>query len=82
MRGKAFYDMLSKVNTSKSECSRPEDKERIFAAVQELDGGFISVGRREDFECKMMGALGTLFVDKGEYDLALPLLEECLSKCM
>ena len=35
---------------------------------------------REDVECKMMSALGRLFQDKGEYDRALPLCEECLAK--
>jgi hypothetical protein len=34
---------------------------------------------REDVECKMMSALGRLFRDKGEYDRALPLYEECLA---
>ena len=38
-RPAAFYDMLGKVNTAKSECSRDSDRERIFAAVRELDGG-------------------------------------------
>jgi lipopolysaccharide biosynthesis regulator YciM len=41
----AFYDMLSKVNTEKSECSRKEDRDRIFAAVRGLDGGFTSLDR-------------------------------------
>ena len=36
----AFYDMLGKVNTEKSECSRDSDRDRIFTAVRELDGGF------------------------------------------
>ncbi len=35
---------------------------------------------RQDVECKMMSALGRLFQDKGEYDRALPLYEECLAK--
>ena len=101
----AFYGMLSKVNTAKSECSRDSDRQRIFAAVRGLDGGFTGLDRsvlhtmtewlqlqleqemahavadgRKDVECKMMSALGRLFQDKGEYDRALPLYEECLAK--
>ena len=41
----AFYDMLGKVNTAKSECSRDSDRERIFAAVRGLDGGFSALDR-------------------------------------
>jgi hypothetical protein len=41
----AFYDMLSKVNTAKSECSRESDRERIFAAVNRLQGGFTELDR-------------------------------------
>jgi tetratricopeptide (TPR) repeat protein len=41
----AFYDMLSKVNTAKSECSRESDRQRIFAAVRGLDGGFTALDR-------------------------------------
>lgn len=37
--------MLLKVNTAKSECSREDDKRRIFAAVQSLEGGFIGLDR-------------------------------------
>ena len=37
-RPAAFYDMLGKVNTEKSECSRDTDRERIFKAVRGLDG--------------------------------------------
>jgi tetratricopeptide (TPR) repeat protein len=44
-RHEAFYDMLGKVNTAKSECSRDTDRERIFAAVRELDGGFSALDR-------------------------------------
>jgi len=44
-RSSAFYEMLSKVNTAKSECSRDTDKQRIFAAVGRLDGGFIGLDR-------------------------------------
>ena len=44
-RGDAFYDMLSKVNTAKSECSRESDRQRIFAAVRGLDGGFTALDR-------------------------------------
>jgi hypothetical protein len=36
----AFYDMLSKVNTEKSECSRDKDRDRIFTAVRGLDEEF------------------------------------------
>jgi tetratricopeptide (TPR) repeat protein len=43
--GSAFYEMLSKVNTAKSECSRDTDKQRIFAAVGRLDGGFVGLDR-------------------------------------
>ncbi len=41
----AFYGMLSKVNTQKSECSRKSDRQSIFAAVQGLDGGFTALDR-------------------------------------
>ena len=41
----AFYDMLGKVSTEKSECSREEDRRRIFAAVRGLDGGFSGLDR-------------------------------------
>jgi hypothetical protein len=44
-RPEIFYDMLSKVNTAKSECSRDVDRERIFAAVQGLNGGFSGLDR-------------------------------------
>ena len=37
--------MLSKVNTANSECSRDSDRERIFAAVRGLDGGFTGLDR-------------------------------------
>ena len=37
--------MLNKVNTAKSECSRDEDRRRIFTAVRELDGGFSGLDR-------------------------------------
>jgi hypothetical protein len=37
--------MLSKVNTAKSECSRDSDRERIFAAVRGLAGGFTGLDR-------------------------------------
>jgi tetratricopeptide (TPR) repeat protein len=43
--GDAFYNMLSHVNTAKSECSRQLDKQRIFAAVRGLDGGFSALDR-------------------------------------
>jgi tetratricopeptide (TPR) repeat protein len=39
-RPDVFFDMLGKVDTAKSECSRDSDRERIFAAVRGLDGGF------------------------------------------
>jgi tetratricopeptide (TPR) repeat protein len=45
IKSDVFYNMLSKVNTAKSECSRDSDKERIFAAVRGLDGGFIGLDR-------------------------------------
>jgi hypothetical protein len=41
----AFYHMLGKVNTAKSECSRESDRQRIFAAVEGLDGGFRGLDR-------------------------------------
>ena len=44
-RSEAFYDMLGKVNTEKSECSRDEDRQRIFTAVRGLDGGFSVLDR-------------------------------------
>ena len=44
-RSAAFYDMLGKVNTEKSECSRDEDRRRIFTAVRGLDGGFSGLDR-------------------------------------
>ena len=104
-RSGAFYDMLGKVSTEKSECSREEDRRRIFAAVRGLDGGFSGLDRsvlstmtewlqrqleeevagalasgNRDVDYKMMNALAELFRRKGEYDRALPLYEECLSK--
>ena len=45
MRSGAFYDMLGKVSTEKSECSREEYRQRIFAAVRGLDGGFSGLDR-------------------------------------
>jgi tetratricopeptide (TPR) repeat protein len=104
-KSKAYYDMLGRVNTAKSECSRETDKQRIFAAVEALDGGFagldrgvlhsmtewlerqlqdevadaVAAGRVED-ECKMMCALGGLFMMKGEFDRAFTLFEDCLLK--
>jgi tetratricopeptide (TPR) repeat protein len=44
-RAGAFYGMLSKVNTAKSECSRDSDRDRIFAAVRGLQGGFTGLDR-------------------------------------
>jgi tetratricopeptide (TPR) repeat protein len=104
-RSGAFYDMLGKVSTEKSECSREEDRQRIFAAVRGLDGGFSGLDRsvlstmtewlqrqlqeeaagalaagHTHVECRMMNALAELFRNKGEYDRALPLHEECLAK--
>jgi lipopolysaccharide biosynthesis regulator YciM len=104
-RAEAFYDMLGKVNTAKSECSRDSDRERIFAAVRGLDGGFSALDRgvlstmtewlerqleeevagavaagQADVECRMTNALVSVFRNKGEYDSALPLCEECLAK--
>ncbi len=104
-RSGAFYDMLSKVNTAKSECSRDADKDDIFAAVRRLDGGFTGLDRsvlktvtewleqqleeeigravvteRVRDECNLIRALGGLFENKGEYNDALPLYEECLVK--
>jgi tetratricopeptide (TPR) repeat protein len=104
-RPAAFYDMLGKVNTAKSECSRDSDRERIFAAVRGLDGGFSALDRgvlstmtewlerqleeevagavaagQQDVECRMLNALASVFLAKGEYDRALPLFEECLAK--
>jgi hypothetical protein len=97
--------MLSKVNTAKSECSRESDRQRIFAAVEGLDGGFSGLDRSvmhtmtewlqrqlqeeaadaldkglQQVECDMLGALGSLLQDQGEYDRALPLYEDCLEK--
>ncbi len=40
-----FYDMLGKVNTEKSECSRESDRQRILSAIRGLDGGFIGLDR-------------------------------------
>jgi hypothetical protein len=101
----AFYGMLGKVNTAKSECSRESDRQRIFAAVEGLDGGFRGLDRGvlqtmtewlelqlqkeladavdkglPQVECDMIAALGSLIKDKGEYDRALPLFEDCLKK--
>lgn len=44
-RSEAFYGMLGNVDTASSECSRDSDKERIFAAVRTLDGGFTGIDR-------------------------------------
>ena len=104
-RPAAFYDMLGTVNTERSECSREEDRRRIFAAVRGLDGGFSGLDRsvlstmtewlqrqleeeaegaiargQEDVECSMKEALADILCQKGEYDRALPLYEECLAK--
>ncbi len=104
-RSGAFYDMLGKVSTEKSECSREEDRRRIFAAVRGLDGGVSGLDRsvlstmtewlqrqlevemagalaagQTVVECNMINALAELFRNKGEYDRALPLYEECLAK--
>jgi tetratricopeptide (TPR) repeat protein len=104
-RPAAFHDMLGKVNTANSECSRDSDRERIFAAVRGLDGGFSGLDRsvlntmtewlerqleeeiagavasgQTDVECRMLNALAELFRNKGEYDRALPLYEDCLVK--
>jgi tetratricopeptide (TPR) repeat protein len=101
----AFYNMLGKVNTEKSECSKEEDRDRIFTAVRGLDGGFSGLDRsvmstmtewlerqleeeiagaaasgQEDNECILMHALAGIFKDKGDYDRALPMFEECLAK--
>jgi tetratricopeptide (TPR) repeat protein len=102
-----FYDMLSKVNTQNSECSRESDKQRIFTHVRKLKGGFTGLDRSvlqtmtdwlqkqlEDEIAKIaaagaaeternveiMSALGGLFRNLGKFDLALPLLEDCLAK--
>ena len=105
VRPGVFYDMLGRVNTARSECSRDSDRQRIFDAVRALDGGFSALDRsvlstmtewlqrqlreeaegaaasgNSDVECKMKGALANIFSDKGEYDRALPLYEECLEK--
>ena len=104
-RSSAFYDMLSNVNTAKSECSRDSDRERIFTAVRGLNGGFSGLDRsvlstmtewlerqleeeramalasgQTDVECRMTNALAILFKNKGEYNRALPLYEECLAR--
>ena len=101
----AFYDMLGKVNTEKSECNRDSDRQRIFSAIRGLDGGFTSLDRSvlksltewlvlqlqgeiasaasmgaEETECELMSALGDLFQKMGEFDRALLLLEECLTR--
>ena len=39
-RPDAFFGMLGRVNTAKSVCSLDTDRDRIFAAVRRLDGGF------------------------------------------
>jgi tetratricopeptide (TPR) repeat protein len=44
-RASEFHTMLSKVNTANSECSRETDRQRIFAAVRGLDGGFTALDR-------------------------------------
>ena len=41
----AFFDMLALVKTERSECSRLEDRDRIFDAVRSIEGGFCSVDR-------------------------------------
>jgi lipopolysaccharide biosynthesis regulator YciM len=104
-RPQVFLDMLGKVNTANSECSRDSDRERIFAAVRGLGGGFSALDRgvlstmtewlerqleeevagavaagQADVECRMTNALVRVFLEKGEYDRALPLCEECLAK--
>ena len=45
---------------------------------EEIEGAAAS--GQEDVECRMMDALASLFDDKGEFDRALPLFEECLAK--
>ena len=44
-KSSAFYDMLALVKTERSECSRLEDRDRIFEAVRSIDGGFSTVDR-------------------------------------
>ena len=41
----AFFDMLALIKTERSECSRLEDRDRIFDAVRSIEGGFCSVDR-------------------------------------
>jgi tetratricopeptide (TPR) repeat protein len=43
--GDAYFHMLSNVNTAQSKCSRESDKQRIFAAVRALEGGFAGLDR-------------------------------------
>jgi len=101
----AFYGMLSNVSTEQSECSRDSDKERIFAAVRGLDGGFIGLDRcilksmtswlvqqlelqiqkaaadgLVENELTLMNALAALIGKMGEYDRALLLYEECMTR--
>ena len=45
---------------------------------EEIEGAAAS--GQEDVECRMMNALARLFNDKGDYDRALPMYEECLAK--
>ncbi len=82
--GDAFFDMLGKVNTEKSECSRATDRQRIFSAVQSLAGGFSALDRgvlstMTEWLSSILG-LACIHVEQGQFDRARQLHEECLSK--
>ena len=47
--------------------------------LEEEIAGAVACGQ-EDVECRMMNALADMFKNKGEYDRAMPLYEECLAK--
>ena len=43
-----YFDMLGRLNTAKSECSRETSRQRIFAAVKSLDGEFTGRPRHDE----------------------------------
>ena len=45
---------------------------------EEVEGAAAS--GQEEVECRMINASASLFKDKGDYDRALPMYEECLAK--
>ncbi len=75
-RGDAFYDMLRKVNTAKSGCSRESDRDRIFDAVRTIDRCNRVLGDHDTFSLSLIYDLADLYEKKGEDGLALSVPQE------